>query len=109
MSRDMKRAVISYVWMAVATLAILGGYIGLLVQQHNLNNEVTNRNHALCVSFAQTRNGERDLLTFLLQPAETEGLSPERLAVITRLNEARAQQLAISLRKLPAPPVCTKG
>src|SRR5436190_48337 len=51
-----------------------------------LKDEVADRNYGQCVTLAAALQPIRDIITEATKPAPLEGLTPERAAVVTKLN-----------------------
>lgn len=103
---EVRRFSVSMVFMVIATVAIIFGFVLTNANYNQIRNESSTRTYVLCRSFAITRNGERQLIEFVTKPADLTGLDPVRLKVVQDLNTQRAKARADILAFLPKPPVC---
>lgn len=96
-----RREAISWVFIAVAFLAIAIGFLGLQDAVNQIKDEAAARKQGEQCTLAHAVEPLREIIKFTTKPADTAGLTPERVAVIDQLNASRAKAQAQLLPLIP--------
>lgn len=96
-----RREVISYIFIALAFVAIGIGFLGLQDTVNKINAEARARSAGECVTLEKAVAPLRSIIEFTTKPADLTGLTGDRLKVVSDLNETRLKARSELLPLIP--------
>lgn len=107
---------VNWVFMIIATLAIVVGFFALADTQGKISDaqqkiktETAARLNGQCKTLQKAVEPLRGIIELGTEPAPLDGLTPDRLAVVEAVNAQRAAARALFLPKVPTVNCTTLG
>ncbi len=100
-SQATRREIISYAFIALAFVAIGFGFLGLQGAVDKIEDEAQARSRGECATLAKALEPLTAIIEFTTKPADTTGLSGDRLTVVETVNVNRAKARAELLPLIP--------